>query len=962
MGMGRLLLLPFIEMGIAVGVSLLLAMSVASKCFDGEREVLLKFKRNVLDKEDRLRSWGNHSEDCCRDWEGIRCDDSTGHIIHIDLNRMNLSTKGGDGGSMYSPVLPFFELRYLKYLDLSSNYYLLENQSISSLIGNNTMVSLQHLNLIGCGIVGTIPENLGNKMPALTYLNLSYNHLEGSIPEDLGNDMRALTYLDLSSNRLKGPIPENFGINKSALSHLDLSRNNLEGSIPKNLGNDMRALTYLDLSSNKLKGPIPENFGSSMCALTHLGLGSNSLGGSIPDTLGSMVKLTYLNLQDNELEGHIPEALGNMSVLEQLNLWGNRLEGEIPKFIWNICTLKVLSLDSNSLGGNLIISTICSNHSLQELSLSRNPLTGSFPDLTKFPSLTELDIGYNLLGGVISEHNFVTLTKLRYLDLSSNNFTFNVTSAWLPPFQLKSIYLRSCKLGPQFPNWLRTQVNIFELDISNNDISDSIPSWFWSRITSNFREINVSHNGMKGKIEIGAEASISGGKLDMSSNQLEGVIPPSLLNVKVLFLSRNNFTDLNSLYDVKSFSPLQLLDVSYNQLSGTLPDCWSNLSSLQVLNLGNNHNLLGTLPTSIGSLASLKALHLDHNKFTGPLPSSMKNCSTLVSLHLGYNNLYGPVPDWVGESLTQLVILVLTSNNFYASLPTSLCRLQSLQLLDLSMNHISGTLPKCLSNLTQMMTMTGGDNIAITTYLIEIYVEVTTDSTISYVFSVDDIIDVRWKGVISEFGSTLRYVKSIDLSSNMLDGEIPTEITSLIGLVSLNLSQNNLTGPIPSRIGNLARLDTLDLSTNHLSESIPQSLALIPGISFLNVSNNNLSGKIPKGTQLQSFNASFYTGNPALCGDPLTNSCPGEESTHSTSQFSEEGASNREEEEDTLLGGEFYASVGVGYAVGFLGVLGTMLFNRSCRFAFFEVLENLGNWTYVAVAIHKAKFLASLGG
>ncbi|CAH9137007.1 unnamed protein product [Cuscuta epithymum] len=470
MGKGISLLWPSMEMGIAVGVSLLLAVSVASKCFDGEREVLLKFKHNVFDGEDKLRSWGNHSEDCCRDWEGVRCDDATGHVIRIDLTIGGLSAKGG---GKCTTSLPLFELRYLRYLDLSYNDELLLNRSISSLIGNNTMLSLQHLNLAWTGIVGNIPETFGNNMPALTYLDLSDNKLEGSIPKTFGNSMPALTYLDLSHNKLEGSIPETFGNNMPALTYLVLSDNKLQGSIPKTFGNSMPALTYLDLFYNKLEGSIPETFGNNMSALTYLDLSANAF------------------------------------------------EGEIPKFIWNICTLKVLSLASNSLGGNLIISTLCSNHSLQELYLPRNRLTGSFPDLTKFPSLTKLFIGYNLLRGVISEHHLVTLPKLRTLDLSSTNFTFNLTSTWLPPFQLERIFLSSCNLGPRFPNWLRTQVNITIIDISNNAISDSIPSWFWNTTITGFLRVNISNNGIKGKIEIGAHASVSGDVLDMSSNQLE---------------------------------------------------------------------------------------------------------------------------------------------------------------------------------------------------------------------------------------------------------------------------------------------------------------------------------------------------------------------------------------------------------------------------------------------------------
>ncbi|CAH9052205.1 unnamed protein product [Cuscuta epithymum] len=255
---GRLLLLRSSSeaAAMAVGVScclLVVAMSgaaAASKCVDAEREVLLKFKHNVLDEKDKLRSWGNHSdEDCCRSWEGVWCDKATGHVIRIHLFNMSLSAK--DGGK-YSNSLPFFELRYLKYLDLSLNNYLLENQSISSMIGNNyngsnSMISLQHLGLRGTGIVGTIPENLVNIMPALTDLDLCGNGLEGFIPESLGKGMPTLANLYLCSNYLQGTIPESFGNGMPALTWLDLSFNKLQGNIPENFGNNLCALTYLDL-------------------------------------------------------------------------------------------------------------------------------------------------------------------------------------------------------------------------------------------------------------------------------------------------------------------------------------------------------------------------------------------------------------------------------------------------------------------------------------------------------------------------------------------------------------------------------------------------------------------------------------------------------------------------------------------------------------------------------------------
>ncbi|XP_074284144.1 receptor-like protein EIX2 [Silene latifolia] len=128
---------------------------------------------------------------------------------------------------------------------------------------------------------------------------------------------------------------------------------------------------------------------------------------------------------------------------------------------------------------------------------------------------------------------------------------------------------------------------------------------------------------------------------------------------------------------------------------------------------------------------------------------------------------------------------------------------------------------------------------------------------------------VSWKREEERFKDTFRFVKYIDLSCNELRGEIPDRISVLNGLESLNLSKNKLSGNIPFEIGNLTALELLDLSNNDLTGEIPISLAKVTYIGTLDVSNSNLSGQIPVSTQLQSFDASQYAGNPRLCGAPL---------------------------------------------------------------------------------------------
>lgn len=712
---------------------------------------------------------------------------------------------------------------------------------------------------------------------------------------------------------------------------------------------DVHSLANASMGSLSLRGKI---FSSSLVALHYLSYLDLSWidfsGNQIPSFFGEMTSLEYLNLAHDNLEGSIPEAFGNMTALVQLDLSYNMLEGEIWKSpIWNVCTLRILSLSTNKFRGLAHASEIsdpkslfkCTNYFLEVLDLSWNPIMGSFPNLRPFSSLKELrlhsnqingsvpdsvgqlsnleilDISNNSLEGVVSETHFLKLYTLKHLDLSLNQLVLNISSDWIPPFQLDDILLSYCKLGPRFPKWLRTQKSYTWLDISNTGISESIPSWFWNS-SIGFQIVDLSRNLISGTIPNSSLQWETYPQIDLSSNELEGPIPLFLFQVSALYLSGNQLSGLNGLCDVRNESQLSFLDVSYNQLSGTLPNCWSHFRNLIVLNLANNE-LSGNIPTTIGSLTQIEVLHLGDNNFTSELPITLKNCTELVVIDVGHNKLFGPIPSWTGDSLTKLAILVLRSNKFYGSIPPNICHLQNLQLLDMSINHIDGSIPECVGNFSEMRKI--GAVLPTISYSYTSSIGSTEGSTTVG----DDKVDVVWKGTLSQFGSTLGLVKGIDLSCNALGGQIPREITQLAGLVSLNLSRNNMEGQIPPEIGNMRSLDALDLSDNRLSGHIPSSLAVIDRLGVLNLSNNDLSGKIPTGTQLQSFSATSYVGNPGLCGAPLDNKC-------FLSRPSNKEAGS-EENKDEFISQGFYASLGVGFLVGFLGVCGTLLFNRTWR-------------------------------
>uniref|UniRef100_A0A199U9R7 Uncharacterized protein n=1 Tax=Manihot esculenta TaxID=3983 RepID=A0A199U9R7_MANES len=79
-----------------------------------------------------------------------------------------------------------------------------------------------------------------------------------------------------------------------------------------------------------------------------------------------------------------------------------------------------------------------------------------------------------------------------------------------------------------------------------------------------------------------------------------------------------------------------------------------------------------------------------------------------------------------------------------------------------------------------------------------------------------NLTDAGLNGTLHElYFSALLDLAYIDLSMNMLSGNIPLGITKLSKLIYLDLANNLLSGTVPPEIGLLTNLDTLHLSANH---------------------------------------------------------------------------------------------------------------------------------------------------
>ena len=785
--------------------------------------------------------------------------------------------------------------------------------------------------------------------------------------------------LDLSWNHFNKPENIEWLAQLSSLEYLDMSTVNL--SKVNNWLHVVNKLPYLT-SLSLCFCNLPKIFSTRLVnssSLDYLNLGGNNLTSSslvLEWLFKSNISVVELYLFENQLQGLISDAFSKINSLAHLYLDSNEFEGEIPKAFGGMCNLKTLSLSRNHLSGQLDLNhnlSGCVKHSLETLDLGQNQVMGSIPNLTAFPSLRELflfqnrlngtipeslgkqsnleslSLGDNPLEGVISEAHFSKLTKLQILDLSNTLLVFNINSNWIPPFQLKMIWLSSCQLGPRFPKWLQTQNNFSSLDISNTRISDTLSNSYWI-FSSQLWFLNLSQNQISGHVP-NSSLKFSSSVIDLSSNKLEGEIPRFLFKATHLDLFENMFSKpVQSLCAVTNGN-LNLLDLFNNQLSGELPDCWMHFEGLKVLNLAKNQ-FHGKIPSSMGSLLEIETLDLSDNSFSGELPT-LKNCANLIVINLQNNSLSGEIPKWLGSNHPNLIFLFLRSNHFFGSIPSHLCHLIHLQVLDLALNQISGSIPKCLQDviaLTQKWT----PNSTIT-HSFEFSVPNGISSS-----SYDDHATWMNKGREYEYKSILGLLKSIDLSSNKLTGPIPSEIVELNGLISLNLSRNLLTGKIPSEIGLLRSLEALDLSQNQLCGGIPSSISLIYSLSSLNLSNNNLFGKIPTGSQLNTFNATAYEGNLNLCGFPLPKKCSREDTTQIPTMNTGSGHAGSQKEEDGFVTLGFYVSVTLGFVVGFWGVFGTMVLNRSWRFSYFKFLNNFKDKLYVTGAMIMVKLQRQL--
>lgn len=540
----------------------------------------------------------------------------------------------------------------------------------------------------------------------------------------------------------------------------------------------------------------------------------------------------------------------------------------------------VVNLSLSGLAGPKIsrpipASALCRLPNLTLLDLSFNNIPGGFPTgLFLCSGLRHLDLSQNRLVGVIPSDVDRLSHRLTYLDLSSNNFSGDVPPAISRLPALQELLLNSNLFNGSFPQAIGNLSELRLLTLAYNPFSPArIPPEFGN--LTKLQVLVMTDMNLHGEIPESFGKLMELVRLDLAYNALTGAIPAgiwSLPKLQFLFLFNNNLSSSIVIEGEIRALDLEELDVSGNQLNGSIPEEFGKLQSLSVLHMSYNQ-FTGEIPASIGRLPSLTDLRLFNNLLTGVLPLDLGKHSPLSNVEVNDNMLSGKLPDGLcdGGGFTSIVVF---NNNLTERIPATLGECSTLDNFQIYNNQFSGEVPEGIWLAENMTTMMMSDN-ALSGQLPERLplllnrLEIRNNKFTGRIPSIAGNLLVflasnnMFSGDLPSNLAGLSNLQYIDLGGNVITGTIPEDLSLLTSLVLLNLSNNRLAGEIPASIGSLPVLTSLDLSQNDLTGEIPPEMGNL-NLNYLNLSSNQLSGEVPARLQSLAYDRSFLS-NPGLC-------------------------------------------------------------------------------------------------
>lgn len=223
--------------------------------------------------------------------------------------------------------------------------------------------------------------------------------------------------------------------------------------------------------------------------------------------------------------------------------------------------------------------------------------------------------------------------------------------------------------------------------------------------------------------------------LDLSGGGWNGAGTPVSVLLSFLFLTLVRLSVVPTCFGL--FARLEWLSLASNDLETSLPDTMAGLSSLRYIDMSNNrfdtfpdvvctwrnltfmridaNPLTGSLPECLSDLGKLQAIRISASvsfpeaRMTGTIPSLIASAATLSSLSIASQAFSGGLPEWIG-SLRALTSLSMSDVGFGGEIPDSFRDLVRLERLTLNNCDLSGEIPLFLSEMPDLQVLSLGSN------------------------------------------------------------------------------------------------------------------------------------------------------------------------------------------------------------------------------------------------------------
>jgi len=576
----------------------------------------------------------------------------------------------------------------------------------------------------------TCQGNLGTHKEGVTTLNLEGLGLDGFIPSVVFK-LPYLKELNLKMNKIK----ISFGEISSAklLETLNLSNTGLESI--KGLSN-AKSLRTLHLSENKLSGKLSETGLFDLPELETLFIPYNNISGSIPRDIGKMKKLIRFYAYDNMIEGSIPTEIGELQMLETLVLSENQISGQLP----------------NELGSLLNLELFAAYRLLKP----GPKLDGTLPAFDKSASLNTLYLDYNNIRGTIPS-NFLEATN----GPVDSSFSYNLLTGDIPASL--------------------AHIDDLAIELEGNMIKN---------MDGSFCNKNLWMSGLVTTYNCNAILCFPGfvnenGRATAETPVCEPCPQPE--NVQYF-----GGTSCDAVIDERDILKDLYMACGGNKwatqdgwMSGAHVCDWFGIKcdkdkNIISINLTNN-KLEGKPNKEIFQLKYLEELCYHENNIEFSF-DGIEQARALTILHLGKTGLSSMEGAGMAPSLQ---LIQLDDNNLSGSFPQELFELRGIKTIEISKNSLTGTLSQSFDDLEYLVKLDIGYN--------------------------------QLSGRVPSFENNWR-LQSIDLSNNLFDLPIPANF--LLGPPAqqplfVDLSSNKIPGEVPTELDRFNNLN-IDISDNKI--------------------------------------------------------------------------------------------------------------------------------------------------